>query len=315
MPALSIVIPTLGRAEALEEVLAAIASQDHGALGVETLVVLDANAPRRPTVQMTPPEGAGLRVLRASVPGASGARNAGWRAAASSLILFLDDDVIPAPTLIAEHLNWHAEHPEPETAVLGRVIWSRRVKRTPFMRWLERGIQFDYQAFSEGEVGWWRLYSCNLSMKREMLERVDGFDESRFPYGYEDTELARRLSLQGLRLMYNRAAVGEHLKTETLDGWRRNLRRIAVAERRFVSMYPDMAPYFYDLFSAAASAPPARGRAARLARWVSPDVPWLGDRVWSSYDAICRQRLAPEFLREWSAATAVGVDDQRRKAS
>lgn len=313
MPALSIVIPTLGRSDALTEVLAAIAGQDQGAVDIETLVILDAKAPREASLQLAPAEGAGLRVIRASQPGASGARNAGWRAAASSLILFLDDDVIPAPDLVGEHMRWHAEHPEPEAAVLGRVIWSRRVKRTPFMRWLERGIQFDYEALSEGEVGWWRLYSCNLSMKREMLERVGGFDESRFPYGYEDTELARRLSFHGLRLLYDSAAIGEHLKTETLEGWRRNLRRIAIAEQRFVSMYPDMAPYFHDLFRAAADAPPARGRAARLARWVSPDVPWLGRRVWSSYDAICRQRLAPEFLMEWNAA--VQADGQRRKAS
>jgi GT2 family glycosyltransferase len=311
----SIVIPTLSQSGALTEVLEAIGSPEQAALGTETVVVLDANTEPEAIEHIRPGDQRSIRVIRASRPGASAARNAGWRAATSDLILFLDDDIVPTPALVPEHLRWHANHPEPEVAVLGRVRWSRRVKTNPFMRWLERGIQFDYDTISGIEVGWGRLYSCNLSIKRELLERAGGFDESRFPYGYEDTELARRLASRGLRLLYNRAAVGEHLKTETLDGWRRNLRRIAVAEQRFVTLYPDAAPYFYDLFRAAASAPPARGRAARLARWVSPDFPFLGPRVWRSYDAVCRQRLAPEFLTEWDAALASEANADRTRGS
>lgn len=304
MPALSIVIPTLGRSAALTDVLSALDNQDAERLDMETIVVLDAKAPDGPTAELVREGPPGTRVLRAPRAGASGARNAGWRAADSPLILFLDDDVVATPGLVRAHLQWHSDHPEPEVAVLGRVVWSRRVKVTPFMRWLDRGIQFDYDSITGIEAGWGRLYSCNLSMKREMLEVVGGFDEIRFPYRYEDTELALRLSVHGLRLLYNKAALAEHLKTETLDGWRRNLRRNAIAERRFVTMYPDAQPYFHDLFEAAASTPPVHGRAARLARWVSPDFPWLGRRVWNSYDAFCRQRLAPEFLNAWDAAAA-----------
>ncbi len=137
-----------------------------------------------------------------------------------------------------------------------------------------------------------------------MLERVGGFDEQRFPFGYEDLELARRMSDHGFKLLYNEAAVGEHLKTEKLDGWRRNLRRIAQAERRFTELYPGERAYFYERFRAAAAAPVARGRSARLARFVRPGVPWLGRFVWRSYDLVCRQQLAPEFLAEWEAAGA-----------
>jgi GT2 family glycosyltransferase len=164
------------------------------------------------------------------------------------------------------------------------------------------GIQFDYWRIEGVEIDWTRFYSCNSSLKRSLLERVGGFDEERFPYGYEDLELARRLSERGFRLLYNRAAAAEHLKTETLDDWRRNLRRIAVSERRFTTIYPGERAYFHEQFRTAAERPAARGRPSRLARFVPPKLPLLGPFVWKNYDLVCRQRLAPEFLSEWEAA-------------
>jgi cellulose synthase/poly-beta-1,6-N-acetylglucosamine synthase-like glycosyltransferase len=287
-------------------VLRALGRQDPPLTDTEVLLALDAAADQAPDVSVAGHDVA-PRTLRASVAGASGARNAGWRAASAPLVLFLDDDIVPSRQLIAHHLSWHLAHPEPEVAVLGLVRWSSAVRVTPFMRWLEMGIQFDYGTIRSVDVEWQRFYTCNISVKRELLERVGGFDEERFPYGYEDLELGRRLSDQGLRLMYNSRAVGEHLKTETLNGWRRNLRRIACAERRLTAMYPSEPAYFYELFRTAAEAPPSRGRWARLAPLVHPGVPWLGDRVWRSYDIVCRQRLAGEFLREWDAASAAAV--------
>lgn len=304
MPALSIVIPTLVRTGSIRAVLGQLTRQDHPLDEVEVLVALDAQAPRSWSISETDVGGLTVSILRAKRDGASAARNTGWRAASSPLVLFLDDDIVPVPSLVSEHVNWHQRHPEPEIGVLGLVKWSPQVRVTPFMRWLEMGIQFDYGRIGGTAVGWQQFYSCNVSVKREMLEWADGFDEQRFPYGYEDLELARRLSERGFELLFNPAALGEHLKTETLEGWRRNLRRIARAERRFTQLYPEERPYFHELFQSAASAPPARGRAAKLARYLNPSVPWLGPRVWRSYDMVCRQQLAPEFLREWDAAPA-----------
>jgi GT2 family glycosyltransferase len=308
VPELSIVIPTLVRSPAIREVVAGLGRQDPPLRDVEVLVVLDANAPADSALARSLAEGSTLRLLRAQRGGASGARNAGWRAARAPLILFLDDDIVPVRRLVAEHLRWHQRNPEPEIGVLGLVKWSPRVKVTAFMRWLETGIQFEYGTIDDTEVGWQRFYSCNISVKREMLERVGGFDEERFPYGYEDLELGRRLSEHGFRLLYNPAAVGEHLKTETLEGWRANLRRIALAERRFTKLYPDERAYFYERFRFAAEHPVARGRSGRLARYVSPRVPWLGRAVWRSYDLVCSQQLAGEFLAEWEAAAATETD-------
>jgi GT2 family glycosyltransferase len=306
VPDLSIVIPTLGRSPTLNEVVAGLERQASPPSAVEVIVVADAcGSADRATALAAASRSFPVEVLAARRPGASAARNAGWRSAAAPLILFLDDDIVPRARLVAEHLAWHGRYPEPEVGVLGDVRWSPRVTVTPFMRWLEDGIQFDYRNLEGIDVGWQRFYSCNVSVKRTMLEATGGFDEQRFPFGYEDLELARRMSDDhGFRLLYNAAAAAEHLKTETLETWRRNLRRIAIAERRFTQLYPDARPYFYERFRAAADAPRARGRSARLARLVGPQVPWLGRHVWQSFDLVCRQRLAPEFLAEWDTAAS-----------
>src|SRR5581483_5039527 len=108
------------------------------------------------------------------------------------------------------------EHPEPEYGMLGYVRWARELKVTPFMRWLEHGTQFDYHSI-RGEAGWGSFYTANVSLKRQMLERVDGFDEERFPFLYEDTDRGYRLYEHGFHLLLRRRAGAEHLHATTLE--------------------------------------------------------------------------------------------------
>ena len=44
-----------------------------------------------------------------------------------------------------EHLSWHARYPQREVGVLGLVRWADELRVTPFMRWLERGVHFDFE--------------------------------------------------------------------------------------------------------------------------------------------------------------------------
>jgi glycosyltransferase involved in cell wall biosynthesis len=244
------------------------------------------------------------RHLIAQRAGASAARNAGWRAATARLVLFLGDDMLATPGLVAIHVETHRGHPRLGSAVLGHVRWSPELRVTPFMRWLDHGVHFDWATIPEsGVAGWWHFYTANASVKRELLERVDGFDEVNFPFHYEDIELAQRMdAAAGLRPHYRSDAVVEHLHPTTVADWRQRLRGIAVAERRFLERHPDAQPYFYDLFTAALAAPRAHGRGARLAPFIGRGVPWFGPRVWASVDAYYAQLLAPDFLEAWAAA-------------
>jgi cellulose synthase/poly-beta-1,6-N-acetylglucosamine synthase-like glycosyltransferase len=170
------------------------------------------------------------------------------------------------------------------------------------MRWLEHGIQFDYPSIRGDEAHWGYFYTANASVKRSLVERVGGFEETALPFGYEDLDLALRLHEHGFRLRYNRAAVAEHVHPMDLAFWRRRVARIAVSERRFVALHPEFPPYFHAMFTAAAARPPVAPWGARAAHVVPRRVPVLGPRVWAAADAYYRQSLAGPFLAAWRDA-------------
>ena len=286
---LSVVIPTLGRSRELPEVLRRLREQDEPP-PFEVIVVVDAAGE-------LPEEAEGAHVVLASRPGASAARNAGIREAAAPVALFLGDDILAAPRLLAEHDLWHVRFPADEVAVLGHVRFAGRP--TAFSRWLERGIQTDYGAIEGDHAGWAHLYTTNVSVKKALLERVGGFDED-LPFLYEDLDLGRRLHEEGMQLRYEPRAAAEHDHPPTLEAWQARMAAIARAERAFVAKHPDVPPYFRERLARAAAGTTARGRGARLARWVRPTTPVLGPKVWASAEAYYAQQLWPAFEAAWS---------------
>lgn len=304
-PALSVVIPTIGMHDVLGRVLDRFERQSAQSGSFEVIVVADAAEPDPAAVERVIADRPyPVRMLTGSRPGASANRNAGWRQARAPLILFNDNDTLPVPDLVVQHLDWHSRYRDEEAAVLGHVRWAPELRVTPFMRWLDQGVQFDYPNIEGIDAGWGRFYTANVSVKRSFVERLDGFDEERLPYRYEDLDFAYRASKFGLRVLYNRRAVVDHLRPMTLEYYRGQIRRTAAAEWRFTRLHPEIQPYFHRMFSHAASLPRASGRGIRLARWVPRWVPWLGPRVWTSVDISYKQALAPDFLEAWEQAAA-----------
>jgi hypothetical protein len=169
---------------------------------------------------------------------------------------------------------------------------------TPFMRWLDDGMQFGFGTIPGSDASWWHFVAANGSVKKELLERVGGFDED-FHFGYEELDLAYRMHQVGFRLRYDARAVVEHLHPPTIEAWRERMRKVARAERRFVTKYPGMEPYFLPIFERAASIPPLRGRGARMARLVPRSIPGIGPKVWDHASVWFAQQLAPAFLEAW----------------
>jgi GT2 family glycosyltransferase len=305
MPELTVVIPTYRRRDALPRALEALERQSAGSDAFEAIVVddpVDDDSEAVAALLDTDRRPFQLRHLHREARGVSAARNAGWRAAATPLVMFIGDDILLRRDALERHLDLHRRHPEDELGVLGRVEWARELRVTPFMRWLEDGIQFDYRSLAEGEAPWTHFYTANVSLKRVMLERIGGFDEERFPFLYEDLDVGRRMSEHGFRLLYSPAAVGEHLHQTDVEEWRGRMAATARAERRWVNAYPDMPAWFHDIFEAAERRRRVPLPLARLAARVPAGAPLIGPRAAAVADLHFRQQLAPAFLEAWHAA-------------
>src|SRR5262245_60053207 len=107
-PFVSVVIPTYQRRASLERVLGALARQEWDSDRLEVLVVSDGSLDGSLEMARAYPLPFPLIALEQPNQGPAVARNLGLAHAAGPLVLFLDDDVLPSPQLIAEHVGAHA---------------------------------------------------------------------------------------------------------------------------------------------------------------------------------------------------------------
>lgn len=222
---ITVIIPTYNRSELLGKTLEGFCEQTVSPLLYELIVVSDASTDSTHETVRRFKDRLPLRYLSQPKRGVSSARNLGLREAHSSIVLFVDDDVIPSAHLIEEHIRFHRERSELESVLLGYVTWYPEVVITPFMQWYgEFGGLFGYSRLTDNAVGNPRyLYTCNISFKSEFLRLYGGFDESLSVL--EDHELGHRLSKGGMKMYFRRAALGYHNQSFTFDQACRRLER------------------------------------------------------------------------------------------
>jgi glycosyltransferase involved in cell wall biosynthesis len=146
-------------------------------------------------------------VLYRDTPGLAAARNAGVNNAFGDVVIILDDDMEPTPGFVAAHLAAHAAGER--KAVMGPVpVAISETMSAPsayvgdkFNRHLERlargGGPTTARDFSGG----------NLSVPRDVLLGIDGFDERFTQYGNEDVELSLRLGAAAVPIVFEPTAV------------------------------------------------------------------------------------------------------------
>ena len=149
MTALAVVVPTRDRPGHLASCLAALRAELREG---DELVVVDSCS--------AVPVQVAERVLRADRPGASLARNLGWRATSAPVIAFVDDDVQVAA-------GWRAALDE---AVDGVDLVCGRVAVPPAQAGVERPVAVtpDVPAQALGRL---RGVSANLAVRRTALKR------------------------------------------------------------------------------------------------------------------------------------------------
>ncbi|TKK90829.1 glycosyltransferase [Herbidospora galbida] len=177
---ITVVIPTVGR-DSLGAVLAAMPE------GMRVIVVDD-----RPGAAPLPMGdlAADVTVIASGGRGPAAARNRGWRAASAEWVVFLDDDVVPAPGW-ADALDGDLRELPPEVAgSQGRIVVPLDPGRRP--------SDAERNTAGLATAEW---ITADMAYRRSALAGAGGFDE-RFPRAYrEDADLALRLTAAGHRLV------------------------------------------------------------------------------------------------------------------
>ena len=222
LPEISVIIPTFNRWETLLQSLLALKKQTFDASTYEIIVVNDgstdnAYAGMGRCDEIGIPN---LKHLNQKKNGPGSARNLGIRHAKGRILLFLGDDIIVSENLLEEHFLFHSEKFKGKNfACLGYVTWPLSFCPTPFLQFLESWGQFLFENISDGEeLDYNYFYSSNISLKKNFLDEKDLlFDEDFKEAAWEDIEFGYRGEKEGLKIIFNRNAVGFHNHCQTLE--------------------------------------------------------------------------------------------------
>ncbi|MRR09737.1 glycosyltransferase [bacterium] len=198
---ISVVVPTYDRRDQLERCLRALRRQDFDRTRYEVVVTDDGSTDGTAEMMRAfPREAPSLGYIAHANVGRAANRNVGIRAATGKLVLFLDDDVVADPGLIAAHHRAHAEAGYPAAALLGYSPLAGDGGADPVMRYHRAFWERVYRraAAPEPSRPWGLFITNNLSLRRDLLLEAGLFDEDFKQYSYEDSELGYRLMQRGV---------------------------------------------------------------------------------------------------------------------
>jgi glycosyltransferase involved in cell wall biosynthesis/peptidoglycan/xylan/chitin deacetylase (PgdA/CDA1 family) len=234
----SIVIPTYNRRSSLKRSLDSIASQDFPATEYEVIVVADGCTDGTEEYLRRFRPACGFRWLSQANLGAAAAQNAGIAAAAGDLIIFVDDDCICDPGLVAAHVEAHRD--ADRVVAIGPMLVHSDTPQG-ILRDVKGDIaRADCERLIAGEVRRSDLMLCaNSSISRQAALECP-FDPSY--QRMHDIEAGLRLAAKGYRPKFAPKAVAYELFTKSVDGVMSDARRQGRYEVFLAAKYPEFKP-------------------------------------------------------------------------
>jgi GT2 family glycosyltransferase len=275
---LSVVIPTHDRPRTLCGTLAALRRQSLTADAFETIVVDDGSGEAARGEVRSLCAAAGVRLIEKAQGGLASARNRGADAARGEILHFLDDDVLPVPDSLAQHVASHAAEPEP-VAVVGALPFPPHVRLDAFLWYIERSGHYDLYRYPRKYPGGrppMPPMNGNSSIPRELFFRIGRYDESFRQYGSEDLELGYRLARAGVRFVYNPRAVGYHDHTKDFPRFCLDMETAGESLIRLYRKYPDIkAPKKIDVVEDPLARLSGRKKLTKLVMEATFCCPWV----------------------------------------
>ncbi len=234
----SVIIPTYNRRQTLLTVLRALERQEAAELIREVVVVDDGSSDGTADTVRELHTPLPIELLEGRRGGPAAARNAGIATARAERVLFLCDDIEASPALLSAHEMRRRGASGPH-AVVGRVDWPPGKAVSCFEAFAIERYHFGYAALDgRDELPFHAFITANLSIDRELLHGLGGFDEG-FSYGWEDTDLGLRAVEAGVRLLYAPEALGYHHPGSDPASYCRRQEAVGRSAAHFVRKHPD----------------------------------------------------------------------------
>ncbi len=246
MDPLSVIVPTHNRPQKLLKVLRALETQTLDRHAFEIVVVDDGSTAdtAAAVAGFRQASSSAVRFFRQPQRGPAAARNAGIRAAAGRLLVFIGDDTVPRDDFLQQHLKAHRQHRDDRNvAVVGYTTWLAGLRVTPFMKYIgECGPQFGFARMSPNRpLPYCFFYSSNLSLPRAMVQGpAHVFDEEFSSAAWEDIELGYRLQQNGMKLFYHPDAVARHDHATTIPAFCRRQLVVGRDSRILLKKHPEL---------------------------------------------------------------------------
>ena len=163
--------------------------------------------------------------------GLPAARNTGAREAGGDVLLFLDDDVLAAPDLVAAHMLHHLNAPSGHPlAVTSLAEEDRQTQLTSYLderlheNWKKLLESFRSVLSASGEESIGEeierivCFGLNSSIRRELFLSYGGFNE-KFRASDEEAELGLRLYLAGVEFVFEPRSLLIHRNSKELTSY------------------------------------------------------------------------------------------------
>jgi len=223
---------TYNRAALLERVLDACFEQTADADSYEVVLVNDGSSDDTPAVIERARRRATCRfeVIDQQNSGLAKGRNAGIARATGERIIFIDDDVLPTPNFVEEHLRSHDA--APLAIVRGGAINVESFDTLPPAKWRLK----DYS----GNFFW----TTNVSVPLQTIRAIGGFNDTFAEYGWEDIDVGLRLRQGGVKAVFNPKALVYHWKPRPRSGNVEKMIRQARAQARTAVQLAQIHPHW-----------------------------------------------------------------------
>jgi len=205
-PALSILIATQNRRQLLGRCLEALNRQTQDPASFEVIVADDGSSDGSAEMAEALATPYRLQVLKLDKGGKPAALNAVLQVAEGRACLFLDDDIIASPGLVAAHME--AQRANPKALALGKLTQRPPVARDWYAHAYAADWNRRYEELATRAPDWTDCYGANFSVPLSSLLQVGGFAGDLA--AVEDIELGFRLCEAGCIPVYLPDATAVH---------------------------------------------------------------------------------------------------------